>query len=119
MKQLYRLIPFLLIALFGLVSCAPSQVPADWQNRNPTPDTNTTSVMSVNSPTNESRTVEYTLKTVMPADGNPTMAFEGVGGDIDGLLNPELTAETGDTVRITIINGDPMLHDFLIDEFGV
>lgn len=119
MKQLYRLIPFLLIALFGLVSCSPSQVPNDWQDRNPTPETNAASVMPVNNPANESRIVEYTLKTVMPADGNPTMAYEGVGGAIDGVLNPELTAETGDTVRLTIINGDPMLHDLLIDEFGV
>ncbi len=108
----------LFTAVFGLVSCAPSQVPSDWEDKNPTPSTQTASVVSV-SQANESRLVEYTLKTVMPADGNPTTAYEGVGGAIDGLLNPELTAETGDTVRITIINGDPMLHDLLIDEFGV
>ena len=118
MKYSHLLITILLTALFGLVSCAPSQVPADWQDRNPTPETQAASVMTV-SQTDENHLVKYTLKTIMPADGNPTMAFEGVGGDIDGLLNPELTAETGDTVRITIINGDPMLHDFLIDEFGV
>ena len=60
--------------------------------------------------------VEYTVITQMP--GDPAMAFVGVGGDIDGVINPELTANLGDTVRITVINGDPVLHDLIIDEFG-
>lgn len=61
--------------------------------------------------------VEYTVITQMP--GDPAMAFVGVGGTIDGVINPELTANLGDTVRITVINGDPMQHDLKIDEFGV
>lgn len=61
--------------------------------------------------------VEYTVITQMP--GDPAMAFVGVGGTIDGVINPELTANLGDTVRITVINGDPMMHDLTIDEFGV
>ena len=47
------------------------------------------------------------------------MAFVGVGGNIDGLVNPEITANVGDTVRITIITGDPVLHDLTIDQFAV
>ncbi|MCC6455407.1 MAG: nitrite reductase, copper-containing [Caldilineaceae bacterium] len=47
------------------------------------------------------------------------MAFVGVGGEIDGVFNPELKANVGDTVRLTVINGDPVLHDLKIDEFGV
>jgi nitrite reductase (NO-forming) len=61
--------------------------------------------------------VEYTLKTVLGK--TPPMAYEGVGGSIDGQINPLLTANMGDTVRITLINGDPVLHDLLIDEFSV
>nr|MCU0464444.1 multicopper oxidase domain-containing protein [Anaerolineae bacterium] len=61
--------------------------------------------------------VEFTLLTTM--GGDPSMAFVGVGGDIDGIFNPELVVNLGDTVRITVINGDPMLHDLKIDEFGV
>ncbi len=61
--------------------------------------------------------VEYTLRTKL--GGDPVMAYIGVGGDIDGVVNPELTANLGDTVRITVINGDPTLHDLKIDEFGV
>ena len=65
----------------------------------------------------EAQVVEYTLRTEV--GGTPAMAYVGVGGDIDGLVNPELKANVGDTVRITVINGDPMLHDLKIDEFGV
>ena len=65
----------------------------------------------------EVKVVEYTVRTQL--GGNPTMAFVGVGGSIDGVTNPELTANVGDTVRITVINGDPVLHDLKIDAFGV
>jgi nitrite reductase (NO-forming) len=61
--------------------------------------------------------VEYTLKTIIGQI--PPMAFIGVGGSIDGIINPQLTANTGDTVKITVINGDPIQHDLTIDEFGV
>jgi len=65
----------------------------------------------------QANVVEYTLRTQM--GGDPPMAFVGVGGDIDGVVNPELVVNLGDTVRLTIINGDPVLHDLKIDEFNV
>ncbi|WP_238626073.1 copper-containing nitrite reductase [Aggregatilinea lenta] len=60
-------------------------------------------------------TVEYTLLT-----GGDTgqLEFVGVGGDIDGQINPTLTANPGDVVKITLINADRMLHDVIIDEFN-
>jgi nitrite reductase (NO-forming) len=61
--------------------------------------------------------VSYTLRTVLGMD--PVMAFIGVGGEIDGVINPTLTAEVGDQVSLTVINGDPVLHDLTIDAFGV
>lgn len=63
------------------------------------------------------KTVEYTVRTQL--GGTPPMAFVGVGGEIDGVVNPELVANVGDTVRITVINSDAVLHDLVIDEFGV
>lgn len=63
-------------------------------------------------------TVEYTLKAIL-GTSTPPMAFLGVGGSIDGLINPELTAKVGDTVSITLINGDAIQHDLTIDEFNV
>ena len=61
-------------------------------------------------------TVEYTLKTVL-GSSTPPMAFVGVGGTIDGKINPELTANVGDTIKLTVINGDAIHHDLTIDEF--
>ncbi len=61
--------------------------------------------------------VEYTLRTVIGQ--TPPMAFVGVGGAIDGLLNPPLTANVGDTVRLTVINGDPVLHDLTLEILNV
>ncbi|MBI1278571.1 MAG: nitrite reductase, copper-containing [Anaerolineaceae bacterium] len=63
-------------------------------------------------------TVEYTLKMVL-GSSTPPMGFLGVGGAIDGVMNPELTANVGDTVKITVINGDAIQHDLTIDEFKV
>ena len=42
---------------------------------------------------------EYTLESSM-------LGYRGVGGEIDGLRNPTLWARTGETVRVTIVNGD-------------
>lgn len=61
--------------------------------------------------------IEYVLMTQL--GGNPAMAFVGVGGSIDGVVNPELHATTGDTIRLTIVNGDAVAHDLRIDEFNV
>lgn len=65
----------------------------------------------------ENNVVEFTLQTVL--GGTPAMAYVGVGGEIDGIVNPDLVVNQGDTVRITVINGDPAWHDLKIDEFGV
>ncbi len=64
-----------------------------------------------------SNVVEYTLGT--QSGGDPAMAFIGMGGDIDGQVNPVLFANVGDTVRITLINSDFQAHDLTIDEFSV
>ncbi|MCC6801791.1 MAG: nitrite reductase, copper-containing [Anaerolineae bacterium] len=73
--------------------------------------------MTMHTAAAQTKTVEYTLKTVIGL--TPPMAFIGVGGDIDGVINPPLSANVGDTVRITVINGDPVMHDLKIDEFNV
>lgn len=67
-------------------------------------------------PTEADVTVEYTLRTQI--GGDPAMAFVGVGGAIDGLVNPMLEAEVGDVVAITLVNSDPVLHDFTVSAFN-
>lgn len=61
-------------------------------------------------------TVEFTL-----AGGIGSQGFEwvGVGGDIDGVRNPDLNVKVGDVVKVTIISSDGMHHDFAIDELEV
>ncbi len=61
-------------------------------------------------------TVEYTLTT---GGGTGQLVFVGVGGEIDGEINPTLRANPGDVVKITLLNDDGMLHDLVIDEFNV
>jgi hypothetical protein len=55
---------------------------------------------------------EYTLESTM-------LGYRGVGGDIEGLRNPVLWARTGEMVRITIVNGELMVHDITLDKHNV
>ncbi len=59
--------------------------------------------------------VSYTLTTGLQ-DGR--MAFIGVGGAIDGVANPTLTAKPGQVVQITLINGDNVEHDIFVEGFA-
>ncbi|MBW6465890.1 MAG: cupredoxin domain-containing protein [Brevefilum sp.] len=58
--------------------------------------------------------IRYTLKT---ASDDGQLLFIGVGGEIDGQVNPDLQASVGDTVAITLVNDDGRFHDIVIDEF--
>ena len=63
----------------------------------------------------EGKVVEYTLETSM-MDGQ--MGFMGVGGGIDGVMNPTLSANVGDTVRVTLTGGDAVEHDVAFPDFN-
>ena len=58
--------------------------------------------------------ISYTLKT---ASEGSRLVFIGVGGEIDGQVNPDLQASVGDTLSITLVNGDGRFHDIVITEF--
>ena len=60
--------------------------------------------------------IEFTFIT--GGDGH-NLVFRGVGGDIDGVVNPTLVVEPGDVVQITLINGQPTEHDLVIDGYNV
>lgn len=63
----------------------------------------------------EGKLVEYSLLSSM-LDGQ--MAFVGVGGGIDGVKNPTLSANVGDMVRITLTGGDGVEHDVAFPDFN-
>jgi nitrite reductase (NO-forming) len=58
---------------------------------------------------------QFTLRTGV-ADGR--LAYIGVGGAIDGLVNPDLTVRTGDSVRIEVLNGDGIPHDLALRDLN-
>ena len=70
---------------------------------------------SVSTPQGSGQMVEYTLVSGL-ADGK--MVFTGKGGQIDGKNNPDLTANPGDQVKITLISGEGAQHNFNIDELA-
>lgn len=58
--------------------------------------------------------VVFTLKTSM----DHGLSYVGVGGEIDGVVNPTLYVPTGATVKIELINGDGMEHDLASPDLG-
>ena len=59
--------------------------------------------------------VNFTLRTAI-AEGK--MVYVGTGGDIEGLINPNLEVREGDVVQITLINGEGAEHDFVAPELS-
>jgi nitrite reductase (NO-forming) len=57
----------------------------------------------------------FTLETAL----HNGFAFIGVGGDIDGVVNPQLHVPEGATVELTLVNGDGMEHDWAIEALGI
>ncbi len=56
---------------------------------------------------------KYTLRSGI-AEGR--MVYVGVGGEIDGKVNPVLTAAEGQVVQLTLINGEGAEHDIVFPD---
>lgn len=93
---------FLCLVVFALMLVAP---PALAQEQ-PTPG-----VAHSTAP----RAASFTLRTGI-AQGR--MVFIGSGGDIEGQVNPTLMVHEGETVQITLINGEGAEHDIVLDDFA-
>ena len=57
----------------------------------------------------------FTLRTGI-AQGR--MVYIGVGGDIDGQVNPTLTIYEGELIQINLINGEGAEHDIFVDHYN-
>jgi nitrite reductase (NO-forming) len=57
--------------------------------------------------------IRYTLRSGI-AEGR--MVFIGIGGMIDGQVNPVLSAAEGQVVQITLINGEGAEHDIVFPD---
>lgn len=67
-------------------------------------------------PTHSHAPRSFTLRTGI-AEGR--MVYLGVGGDIDGKVNPTLMVHEGETVQVNLINGEGAEHDIVVDQYGV
>ena len=104
MNKLYKLFMLLMISTLWLSACSGGNaIPAESSSDNQVSDISVGHV------------IEYTLESAM-TDGK--MVFTGVGGDIDGLVNPTLTANFGDTVRVTLISGEGVEHNISFPDFN-
>ncbi|MFN4140331.1 copper-containing nitrite reductase [Aestuariivirga sp.] len=61
------------------------------------------------------RAASFTLRTGI-SEGR--MVFIGSGGDIEGQVNPTLMVHEGETVQITLINGEGAEKGVVIDDFA-
>src|SRR6266498_2704538 len=97
MKNTFKLLSLLMIISVLLSACANASANAAHEASNST-----------------GKIMEYGLTTGM-ADGK--MAFIGVGGGIDGVINPMLSANVGDTVKLTLSSGEGVEHDITFPDF--
>ncbi len=58
--------------------------------------------------------LSYTLKTHIGKEG---MVYVGVGGGIDGVVNPTLRVPVNAIVQITLVNADGAEHDLSVPKF--
>ena len=58
-----------------------------------------------------------TIFTLRSGIAGGRMVFLGVGGNINGQINPTLTVHEGETVQINLINGEGAEHDVVIDQY--
>jgi nitrite reductase (NO-forming) len=59
--------------------------------------------------------VSFTLRTEV---GKAGLTFVGVGGAIDGQINPKLEVAQDAVVQVTLVNGDGALHDVVFPDFN-
>jgi nitrite reductase (NO-forming) len=102
MKISFKLFSLLMVLAVLIAACGGS------------PKGETTSASGSGAPST-GKVVEYSLLTNM-IDGQ--MAFFGVGGGIDGVQNPTLSANVGDTVKVTLTSGDGVEHDVAFPDFN-
>lgn len=103
MKISFKLFGLLLAVAVLISACAPA---------NAIPEPGDEDITTVNA----GKVIEYALTSRLE---NGQMQYVGDGGDIDGEVNPTLTASTGDTVRVTLTSGEGVEHNISFPDFNV
>jgi nitrite reductase (NO-forming) len=74
-----------------------------------------------NAPADASGVVSYhsaTIFTLRTGIAEGRMVYIGVGGDIEGKVNPTLMVHEGELVQINLINGEGAEHDIVLDQYA-
>lgn len=127
MKRYFQFAVLSIIVMAALSACFPES-PEQKQARSTVAalseqiaqmkKTTSPAISNINSSdfSSEDITVSYTLIT---GEEENKLVFIGSGGEIDGLINPTLSANPGDVVQITLVNGHPVEHDLYLEVIGV
>jgi nitrite reductase (NO-forming) len=111
-KKIYALTALIMAAILALTACSQGRVIRDL---NPVESPRSETALIADTANVQNSTVKFTLKTEFGAGG---MRFEGVGGEIDGVVNPTLRVSEGDTVEILLVNADGMEHDIVLPDLN-
>lgn len=107
--RLLRLIALLPVLLgLGLLTACADMVTAENPGAPDLPSGAAASPSPAVSAPASGKTVAFALKTAAHEGG---LVFIGVGGAIDGVMNPDLRVGVGDRVEVTLINEEPSEHD--------
>ena len=98
MKHIYKVFTLLAAISMLISACASRRASAE-----------------ESSTTTTGKVIEYALQSSME-DGK--MLFTGVGGGIDGAINPTLSANVGDVVKVTLSSGEGVEHNISFPDFN-
>lgn len=112
MKTIPWLIPFAIIMLLAVILLVRNPK-ANGLESAPLVDASSPAVVESRMEATKTTNVKFTLQTIA-ASGK--LAFQGVGGEIDGVVNPDLTVPQGAVVTVILINADGMPHDIFFPD---
>lgn len=91
------------------------------QTTQSTPAAKSAPAASAKGSTADPATVDYhsaTIFTIKTGIADGRMVYLGVGGKIDGKVNPTLVVHEGELVQINLINGEGAQHDMVLDQYA-
>lgn len=113
MKTTVWSITFVILLILGITLYVKNRTTESTEPVTPAETLSQTLIESTKE-TEDTIDVQYTLQTI--AEGGKLL-FQGVGGEIDEVINPDLIAPQGAVVKIILINADGMPHNIFLPDF--
>jgi nitrite reductase (NO-forming) len=96
---------------------APAASPAAPGQAAPTPPAATAPDRNATAGSHGGDAHSPTLFTLRSGIAEGRLVYIGVGGDINGNVNPQLVVHEGELIQINLINGEGAEHDVVIDQY--